>query len=274
MKKEDKIRTVFTQYGITECGFARFSDVLPLLECRAKARLPEQSETVIVCLFPYYVDCCPKRNLSRYAIVEDYHLVAMELLNRVCGELRALFPRTAFEAFADNSPVREVTAAVRAGLGVRGKNHLLIHPKYGSYVFIGEIVTDLRLESSAEEGHCIGCGKCIEACPGGAITETGIAQERCLSCLTQKKGSLSETDAALIKQGGLLWGCDRCQEVCPYNRKLLETPIAAFREGVIPWLDYDRIDELVKTRAFGFRGSGVLKRNYEILYGTPEQNLP
>ena len=57
----------------------------------------------------------------------------MELLNRVCGELRALFPRTAFEAFADNSPVREVTAAVRAGLGVRGKNHLLIHPAYTEY---------------------------------------------------------------------------------------------------------------------------------------------
>ncbi len=274
MKNEDKIRAIFAKSGITECGFIRFVDVLPLLECRAKARIPEQPETVIVCLFPYFVDCPQKRNLSRYAIVEDYHTVAKELLSRICEELQALFPVASFEAFADNSPIREVETAVRAGLGLLGKNHLLIHPKYGSYVFIGEVVTDLKLETSEEEGRCIGCGRCIAACPGKAISEKGIEQERCLSCLTQKKGELSAEEAAFIKQGGLLWGCDICQEVCPYNRSLPETPLAAFRDGVIPWLDYDRIEELVKTRAFGFRGSGVLKRNYEILYGKPEQDLP
>ena len=96
--------------------------------------------------FPYAVKDLPKRNISRYAIVADYHIVAMEMLNSISEQLMLEFPGFQFEPFVDNSPIREVHAAVLAGIGVLGKNALLIHPQYGSYVFIGEIVTDLALE--------------------------------------------------------------------------------------------------------------------------------
>lgn len=277
MQEKDLIKRLLSPYA-PECGFVSFDAVLPLLECRAKFRLPQDAQTVIVCLFPYAVSEQEGRNLSRYAIVEDYHVVVTKRLKEACDRLSEHFSDKQFVPFADNSPIREVTAAVCAGLGVKGKNQLFLHPRYGSYVFIGEIVTDLPVDvpsfrQNEEESRplsvqtCIGCGKCLRACPAGALTEVGMDKEKCLSHITQKKGSLTPEEENLIRRGKLLWGCDICQEVCPYNQELSETSIPEFRENVIAHLPYHRIEELTKTRAFGFRGSGVLKRNYEILYG-------
>ena len=270
MSAWNAVSTALKQCGISEYGAVCFADVLPLLECRAKARIPQQPESVIVCLFPYHVAEPERRNISRYAIVEDYHVVAGRMLETACEALCAAFPENRFVFFTDNSPIREVSAAVRAGLGVRGRNGLLLHQKYGSFVFIGEIVTDLSLSGTAGSGICTGCGRCAAACPAGAIGADGVERERCLSHITQKKGALTPEEKLLIRRGNSLWGCDICQEVCPYNRGIPETDITAFRENVIPYVGYAEIDELVKTRAFGFRGSGVLRRNYEILYGKEE----
>lgn len=262
-----QISTALEQCTITEYGFASFADVLPLLECRAKARIPQRAKSVIVCLFPYHVAEPRRRNISRYAMVEDYHIVAGNMLKAACERLKSAFPENEFVFFTDNSPIREVSSAVRAGLGVLGKNGLLIHPKYGSFVFIGEIVTDLTVPGAKANGMCIGCGRCAAACPAGAISPEGIDRERCLSHITQKKGTLTPEEETLVRKGNSLWGCDICQEVCPYNHGIPETEIAAFQENIIPYVDYHEIGELVKTRAFGFRGSGVIRRNYEILYG-------
>ena len=106
-------------------GICRFADLPPLLECRAKQRLPENAQSVLVCLFPYYTGEHPERNISRYAMVTDYHLIAGEYLQRFCEALRQQFPNNRFEPFTDNSPVPEVRSALLAGLGRRGKNGLM-----------------------------------------------------------------------------------------------------------------------------------------------------
>ena len=113
--------------GITEAGAVSFASCLPLLPCRAAARLPENAAAVIVCGFPYYIKIEGQRNLSRYAAVPDYHRVVMAVLEPLCARLSAEFPGD-FVPFVDNSPIREVDAAARAGLGVVGRNSLLLNP--------------------------------------------------------------------------------------------------------------------------------------------------
>ena len=262
------IAEILAQHQIIAYGSVDFAALLPLLECRAKARLPENPQSVLVCLFPYYTEEQDNRNISRYAVVEDYHVVVKNCLSEVCEALSERFAPHIFAPFVDNSPIREVDAAVKAGLGVRGKNQLLIHPVYGSYVFIGEIGTDMAIPSEIQpDTDCIGCGRCIAACPGGAIGENGIDREKCLSHITQKKGELTEWEIEMVKSGNLLWGCDICQEVCPYNQQLQPTELPGFQDNQIAEVTYSQIKDLVKTRAFGFRGSKVIERNYEILYG-------
>lgn len=156
-------------------GICSFEQILPCLECRAKQRIPQDAASVLVCLFPYYTGEHKERNISRYAMVTDYHMIAGEYLNRFCKALQEVFPQNQFEPFTDNSPIREVSAAFHAGLGRRGKNGLILHPKYGSYVFIGEVVTDLVLQPDQplNPGECIGCGKCQKVCPQGALRSDG-----------------------------------------------------------------------------------------------------
>ena len=107
-----RIMPILSRCGIPDAGAVSFSGCLPLLPCKAAERLPEGAKTVIVCVFPYLTADDGPRNISRYAAVTDYHRVAGEMLERVCAELAREFPYT-FVSFADNSPIREVDAALR-----------------------------------------------------------------------------------------------------------------------------------------------------------------
>ena len=132
-------------FGGLPYGFSDFDLIKDrLIDCRAKARLPEGARTVISVLFPYYLgeEFYKAANVSRYAVSEDYHIVTAELLNAAADRLRERFPDNVFEVFIDNSPLPEVRCAVNAGLGCLGKNSLFINETYGSWVFLGEIVTD------------------------------------------------------------------------------------------------------------------------------------
>lgn len=244
------------------CPFDKIEN--DLIECRAKNRLPQKAKTVIVACFPYLLkeENYKNINISKYAVVEDYHNVALNRLNSAITKLRELYPDHEFAAFADNSPVPEVKAACLAGLGVRGKNTLLISEKYGSYVFIGEIVTSLELDcDTAIETPCIECGKCIEACPSGALSKSGFDRAACLSEITQKKGVLSEKEETLMKDCGCIWGCDICQDVCPMNKnaqtthiqEFLASPVACLSEGCS-----------LDGRAYEWRGRKVIERNISL----------
>lgn len=264
---KEKIGAVMRRQGIPLWGSARLADCGPALPCRGAALLSQRHKSVLCCVFPYGVGEIPQRNLSRYACVPDYHRVAGGMLRGAAEALSAALPGHDFLAFVDSSPVREVRAAALAGLGCRGKNGLLITPEYGSYVFIGEIVTDLALENAVDTPpSCIACGACIRRCPTGAIRAAGgMDRQRCLSEITQKRGVLTGEEEELIARSGILWGCDRCQEVCPMNKDAKHTPIAAFYQDTVASIDSSVTGSQVRGRAFGFRGAGVLKRNARIL---------
>lgn len=235
-----------------------------LIDCRAKNRLPENAKSVIVTCFPYllneesYENC----NISKYAVVEDYHTVALNRLKTAVNQLHELYPENKFAAFADNSPIPEVKAACLAGLGVRGMNSLLITEKYGSYVFIGEIVSDLQLDAAdSEEKSCIKCGRCLIKCPSGALCENGFQKELCLSEITQKKGELSEKEKQLMLDCGCVWGCDICQDICPMNQNAAQTEIEEFLSSAIA-----NISEgcSLEGRAYEWRGRKVIERNISL----------
>jgi epoxyqueuosine reductase QueG len=251
-------------HGIELFGFCSLDDVLPLLPCRAVARVPLHAQTVVVCAFPYLVRE-PEgvhRNVSYYACVPDYHRVAMDTLSGLSASLREEYPQYRFEPFVDSSPIREVRAAQLAGLGCVGMNGLLTTEEYGSYVFLGEVVTDMPLETSSHRRECLGCGLCQRECPTGSIRGGTVCRETCLSAVTQRKGELSPSEVALMVEHRTAWGCDVCQTVCPMNRNARETYVREFREGFKPVLTEENLTE---DGAYYWRGRKTILRNVEAI---------
>lgn len=249
----EKIRKILKEADIRDVGFCSFDDVKDrLLSCRAMNRLPKNAKSVIVCLFPYKVKENPPENISRYAAVPDYHKVCGEILATACAELSKHIDGYQFEWFIDNSPIPEVYTAAKAGLGLVGENSLLITEKYGSFVFIGEIVTDLELEIKNNEiKHCTSCGLCKKVCPK---TEN----IPCLSALSQKKGELLADEVEILKRNNIVWGCDICAEICPKNKNAEITYIEAFLKG---YRNRFNIGESINDRAYEWRGEKTVTRN-------------
>ena len=140
------------------CSFEKIKD--DLIDCRAKSRIPTVAKSVIVYLFPYYLgeEYYKNSNLSKYAVPDDYHKICGEYLEKTVLYLKEKYPDNSFEYFCDNSPLNEVRAACLAGLGVKGENSLLINEAYGSFCFIGEIVTDYKIQTV--ENNITDCIKC------------------------------------------------------------------------------------------------------------------
>lgn len=241
------------EYGV--CSFDTVKD--HLINCRNIDKIPENPQSIILFTFPYKVKEEKPVNISRYAAVPDYHPIIMESLENQIKSLKTAYPNNKFVAFADNSPIPEVFAASVAGLGVMGKNGLLITDEYGSFVFIGEIVTDLPLATQNKITKCENCGLCLKKCP------VSLNKERCLSAVTQKKQELSKEEEALIKENGYIWGCDICSEICPMNKNKKISHIKAFTEN---YRNEYVLSEDITGRAFAWRGEKVIMRNHNILY--------
>ncbi len=249
--EKGRIKEIFKEVGILDVGFCSFDSISDkLLECRAKARLPENAKTVIIAVFPYKAEQNPPENISRYAAVADYHPICINYLEKAKEKLVEQFPENRFEVFVDNSPIPERLAAAGAGLGVLGENGLLITKKYGSFVFLGEIVTDLEIKCEEKIERCSGCGRCKSACPK---ENSGV----CLSELTQKKGELSELQKETIKKYNTLWGCDICAEVCPENRSAEVTYIEEFKKS---YRNRYTLGEDPKNRPYNWRQINLPKR--------------
>lgn len=241
-----------TKFGVI--AFSAVSD--KLLPCRAAARIPENAKSILIFTFPYKVKNVPPENISRYGAVPDYHTFVMKMLDTCAEKLKKTYPENIFECFCDNSPIPEVYAAALSGLGCYGKNGLLITEKYGTFVFIGEIVTDLYIPAATSFSMCEGCGKCMDECP------VSLDKTSCVSKITQKKDALGESEANLIKKCGSVWGCDICQNVCPHNKNAGNTDIEYFISG---YRERYEEDEDTENRPYMFRGTKPIKRNAEIL---------
>ena len=250
---------------------------LSLSECKiTRPYLLERNEinggSAIIFIVPYLTKVSSgNRNISSYAVSRDYHLFFAHLFDELMPILKEKYPQNKFVGFTDHSPINEIHASALSGLGVIGKNHLLITEKYSSYIFIGEIITDAILPSFAGEiKECIGCEKCLSACP------VNMEIDACLSALTQKKGELNDGEKEALISHNCAWGCDRCQECCPYTIKAkanetIYSQIEFFNENLTPIITSEIIENMsndeFSNRAYSWRGKKTIIRNLKILEG-------
>lgn len=193
--------------------------------------LVEGTLSLVVVVMNYYTEKKQPTNspvVSRYAYGTDYHFIIKEKLGVLMQYIQTLLPDADGRFFTDSAPILEHAWAKRAGLGQIGKNSLLLTPK-GSFFFIGELLLNKELlyDEYKDFDPCGKCTRCVDACPTQAIIgDRMIDARRCLSYLTiEKKGNFEEeTDLH-----NRLFGCDICQEVCPWNRRAKENNEEAFK---------------------------------------------
>lgn len=184
-------------------------------------------------------DSEPRGRVARYALGDDYHDVMKPRLHALADWLRERVPEAQTRAAVDTAPVMEKELAARAGIGWFGKNSCIINERMGSWLLLGEVLTTLELPPDEPAvDRCGTCRRCIEACPTQAITEPyQLDARRCISYLTiEHRQEIPPDLHPLMKDW--LYGCDICQEVCPWNRKAPEAADPAFRprfpSGTLP----------------------------------------
>jgi epoxyqueuosine reductase len=186
--------------------------------------LVDGAKSVISLLLNYYTEekqsdvNAPK--ISKYAYGEDYHDVIKEKLRQLMQFIETEIGEVSGRVFVDSAPVMDKSWAKKSGLGWIGKNSNLIHPKSGSFFFIAEMIIDLELEADGPiKDYCGTCTKCIDACPTDAIIEPYVVDgSKCISYLTiELKDALLPTEFK-GKMDNWAFGCDICQDVCPWNR--------------------------------------------------------
>lgn len=225
-----------------------------------------------------------KGKVSRYAWGDDYHDVLKEKLRELLAFIKTIDETADGKICVDTAPVMDKAWAVRAGLGWLGKHSNVITKEYGSWIFIGEILLNLELEYDTEqvENHCGTCTACLDACPTGAIVAPYIVDSRkCISYVTIELRSSVFPSEIAEKLNGWLYGCDICQDICPWNRfeKLTEESRFEPREGNVS-VDLDEVITLSQEKyAEKFRRSAMkrtklsgLQRNARALLEKSDKN--
>ena len=262
----EKIKKLALEVGFTKVGIARienlsdaslhltewlgrgFQGTMSWMARNAEKRqdpgkiLPGARSMVCVAM-NYYVnvhhsDDPAAGKISRYAWGDDYHEIVSERLSDLRQGIDRLAPGSKSKAYVDTGPVMEKVWAARAGLGWQGKHTNLITKDYGSWVFLGEVITDLDLTPDEPiADFCGTCTACIEACPTGAITEPYVVDSnKCISYLTiEHKGEIPSEFHPQLEHW--VYGCDICQDVCPWNSFRQQTREGAFaprEQNVVP----------------------------------------
>jgi epoxyqueuosine reductase len=207
------------------------------------------------------------RQVARYAHGADYHRTMLEKLERVGREVAAEFPGTTSLAYVDTGPILERELALRAGLGAVGKNTNLLSPELGSWFLLGELLLTLDLEPALPIADLCGqCTACLDACPTGALPAPyRLDANRCISYWTiEHRGSIPAEKRAGI--GAWAFGCDVCQEVCPWNRR--PPPLAGRPEAEVPAARREL--DLIGLLGLGDEAARDLLRGSPLLRARPE----
>ena len=246
-KHKQSITAKAKELGFFYCGFSEagfLEDEVPRLENWLKnnrhgkmsymenhfdkrldpTKLVPGAKSVISLLFNYATNAKQKDSnapkISKYAFGEDYHYIVKERLSQLFDFLNETIGTIEGRAFVDSAPVMDKAWAKKSGLGWIGKNSNLIHPKEGSFFFIAELITDLQFDQDAPmKDYCGTCTKCIDDCPTDAIIEPYVVDgSKCISYLTIELKDEILPSEFRGKMDNWAFGCDVCQDVCPWNR--------------------------------------------------------
>lgn len=303
---KEKITEFCSSIGLDTIGFVpcrRFEELLPFYEERQAKNLQnefeekdiekritpahymEDAKTILSIAFPYVYDEEEVKNgFSIYTKRYDYHRVVKQYLEQVCAYIESLGGKAM--CFVDSNTLPERYLAYLAGVGFIGRNNMVITEKYGSFVFLGEIITDLEIPCEdtrsfsqiKEYKECGECKNCYRECPSKSINAARINPNICLSYLTQKK-ELSDQEIGLLK--GNLFGCDFCQLSCPYNERAKKGSLPEFatldymNEGPEAYAGMDNkfFKEKMSKTSCGWRGKNVLRRNAILALGAKGEEI-
>ncbi|MBK9255723.1 MAG: tRNA epoxyqueuosine(34) reductase QueG [Saprospiraceae bacterium] len=205
--------------------------------------------------------------IAMYALGKDYHKVVKKKLLLLFNWMQSVIGDINGRCFVDSAPVLERDWAKRSGLGWIGKNTMLIHPKHGSYFFLAEIITDIEMVYDQPiKDYCGTCTRCIDACPTEAISQEGYLMDgsKCISYATiELKNSIPEEFKD--KMGNWMFGCDICQQVCPWNRFSEPHSEPAFmpQESLLKMTKEEWVDLSEPVFNQIFEGSAVKRTKYE-----------
>lgn len=295
-----QIKKIALEIGFNDCGFAKvaelnfnkeklifaiengFTSELSFLSNNIEKRsnpalLIDNAKTVISVTASYYQSDSKKKSkykISKYAYSNDYHVIIKANLEKLFVKIIELIPDVNGKVYCDTSPIFEKEWASRAGLGWIGKNTLLLNKKLGSFVFIGEIIIDKELfYDNSIDLNCGNCNLCVDACPTNALQPYLLDVNKCISFITieNKNEIISENFNKQIKNE--IYGCDICQNVCPYNKKAnSELNNFFIPNEYIKWKDekWEDLNELqfntsFKQTAIIRIGLKRLKRNIEFI---------
>ncbi len=186
----------------------------------------EDAKSVIALAYPYntgFEHTSEYAKISRYAWGTDYHDIIKKKLKQLAGIITELVPDSEHRVYVDTGPTMDRQWAVRAGLGWQGKSGNIINNKYGSYFFIGLIISSIEFEKeSLIKDHCGKCTACLDSCPTNAIIEPGVVDSnKCLAYWTIEAKPEKEIPEEIAQNmQGWAYGCDVCQDVCPWNKRV------------------------------------------------------
>ena len=231
--------------------------------------MPGTKSIVTVLLNYYPKEKMPFTNnyrIAKYAYGQDYHHIIKEKLNTVAQKCMAQYGKFDYRAFTDSAPILDRVWAKKGGLGWIGKNTLLINKTHGSFFIIGHLFIDkeLKADQRFQEDLCLDCHKCISACPTQALEPYTLDARKCLSYQTIENKS-SEKDIAPKDFRNWIFGCDICQDVCPFNK----TPLPHSSSELNPHPDLFKLNKTqwqsLKPMEFGeiFRGTAVKRAGYK-----------
>lgn len=239
---------------------------------RNPGRLLEGCRTIICLALPYPAEQAKTVDgftIARYASSPvDYHLRLKSLCGELADALREWFPESRSKVFVDSAPILEKSLACEAGLGFIGKNSMLIVPGHGSYIHLAEILTTASFDFDSPEcieSRCGDCRRCVDACPTGALENPfHLDIPECLAYLTvEYRGELKSDVGAKMER--CFVGCDRCQEVCPFNSTREATILSLPSTGEFFEMDDRTFSERYGATALARPGLNRIKRNLQAI---------